>query len=37
VEFVALAAKVYERARAQGYGEEIPEHYFSLRRLNAKS
>jgi ornithine cyclodeaminase/alanine dehydrogenase-like protein (mu-crystallin family) len=37
VEFVALAAKAYERARAQDYGEEIPEHYFPLRRLNAKS
>jgi alanine dehydrogenase len=37
VEFVALAAKAYDLARARGYGEEIPEHYFSQRRLNARS
>jgi ornithine cyclodeaminase/alanine dehydrogenase-like protein (mu-crystallin family) len=32
VEFVALAAKVYELARSRGCGEQIPEHYFSQRR-----
>ena len=37
VEFVALAAKAYEIARAQGRGEEIPEHYFSGLRSPAKS
>jgi ornithine cyclodeaminase/alanine dehydrogenase-like protein (mu-crystallin family) len=29
VEFVALAARVYELARDRGCGEEIPEHFFS--------
>jgi ornithine cyclodeaminase/alanine dehydrogenase-like protein (mu-crystallin family) len=32
VEFVALAAKAYDLARARGRGEEIPERYFSQRR-----
>ncbi len=36
VEFVALAAKAYEKARAQGCGEEVPEHYFSGLRAPAK-
>ena len=37
VEFVSLAAKAFEIARAQGRGEEIPEHYFSGLRSPAKS
>ena len=37
VEFVSLAAKAFEIARAQGCGEEIPEHYFSGLRSPAKS
>jgi ornithine cyclodeaminase/alanine dehydrogenase-like protein (mu-crystallin family) len=32
VEFVALAAKAYDLARARRRGEEIPERYFSQRR-----
>jgi ornithine cyclodeaminase/alanine dehydrogenase-like protein (mu-crystallin family) len=36
VEFVSLAAKVFEIARAQGRGEEIPERYFSRPRSAAK-
>jgi ornithine cyclodeaminase len=37
VEFVSLAAKVFESARARGRGEEIPERYFSRPRSSAKS
>ncbi len=37
VEFVALAARVYEKARAQGCGEQIPEYYFSGPRSPVKS
>ena len=37
VEFVSLAAKACEIARAQGRGEEIPEHYFPGLRSPAKS
>jgi ornithine cyclodeaminase/alanine dehydrogenase-like protein (mu-crystallin family) len=32
VEFVALAARVYDLAQSRGRGEEIPERYFSQRR-----
>lgn len=32
IEFVALAAKVYQLACERGVGEEIPGHYFSGRR-----
>jgi ornithine cyclodeaminase/alanine dehydrogenase-like protein (mu-crystallin family) len=37
VEFVSLAAKVYELARGHGRGEEIPQHYFSRLRSPTKS
>jgi alanine dehydrogenase len=36
VEFVVLAAKVYELARDRGCGEQIPEHYFSGLRSPAR-
>jgi alanine dehydrogenase len=37
VEFVALAAKVYDLAQSRGRGEEIPERYFSQRRRERRS
>lgn len=37
VEFVALAARTYDLARAQGRGEKIPDRYFSQRRLNGQT
>lgn len=33
IEFVALAAKVYQLAHERGIGEQIPGHYFSGRRI----